>query len=195
MYTPDRRQFVKHLVLSGVIGSTAIMLSGCITSDILPSEKPKASKSKPKSKIIAGSASLITTATHISRGAALTSAYRAKHNLGPVSPSAALRRAAEGHVIKMARTGQVKHKIGLGDSFPKRLFAANYDARIAGENIAGGFDTIEQAMVGWQNSPGHKKILLKPRVTEIGIGVARNLTTGLETYWVMVLALPDSAPR
>ncbi|MBL4646343.1 MAG: CAP domain-containing protein, partial [Rhizobiales bacterium] len=77
----------------------------------------------------------------------------------------------------------------------KRLFAANYDARIAGENIAGGFDTIEQAMVGWQNSPGHKKILLKPRVTEIGIGVARNLTTGLETYWVMVLALPDSAPR
>ncbi len=187
----DRREFLNRFAKVGMIGGTTIILSGCMTTEFLPDKKTKTSSSKPE--VNAGNARLITTSTHVSRGAALTSAYRATHGLGPVTPSSALRRAADAHAIKMARTGKVKHKIGIGDSFPKRLHTAGYDARIAGENIAGGFDTIEQAMVGWKKSPGHNKILLKPRVTEIGIGVSQNMSTGLETYWVMVLALPDSA--
>jgi hypothetical protein len=184
MVESGRRQLLKHIVLAGLVPTT-LTLTGCIGTglDLAGSNTGKADGIDP------AQGRIITNARHISKGAALTSAYRRKHGQGPVTPNARLQKLAERHALVMARTGQVKHAIGFGDSFVRRLHASGYVAQEAAENISGGFDTIEEAMVGWQESPGHRKNMLKPAVREIGLGVSSNPTTGLKTFWVMVLGV------
>lgn len=40
----------------------------------------------------------------------------------------------------------------------------------AGENIAVGYKTPEQVVAGWMNSEGHRKNILNPKFTAIGVG-------------------------
>lgn len=184
MGEPSRRHLLNYIVLAG-FAPAALTLSGCVGSGIdLDTSSTAKSDGVDPSK-----GRIITTARHISRGASLTSAYRKRKGQGPVTPNAKLQRLAERHALVMAKTGQVKHAIGFGDSFVRRLHASGYFAQEAAENISGGFDTIEEAMVGWQESPGHRKNMLKPAVTEIGLGVSNNPTTRLKTFWVMVLGV------
>ena len=185
MTLPDRRQVLRYILLAGMSGTAAVTLSGCIGSGLAPG----LSKRAGSGGLDPSKARIITTAAHTAKGASLTSAYRAGKGLGPVTENAKLQRMAEGHALAMARTGKVEHSIGFGDNFVRRLYASGYDAQEAAENIAGGFDTIEEAMIGWQTSAGHRKNLLKPAVREIGIGVSQNPTTHLETYWAMVLGV------
>lgn len=184
MAEPNRRHLLKHIVLAGLVPTT-LTLTGCVGTgiDLGVSDSSKTDGLDP------AQGRIITNARHISRGASLTSAYRQKNGQGPVTPNAKLQRLAERHALVMARTGKVQHAIGFGDSFARRLHASGYVAQEAAENISGGFDTIEQAMVGWQESPGHRKNMLKPAVREIGLGVSSNPTTGLKTFWVMVLGV------
>jgi len=184
MADPSRRTLLNYIVLAGLT-PTALTLSGCVGTgiDLDVPRKSKADGLDPSQGRI------ITTSRHISRGASLTSAYRRRHGQSAVTPNAKLQRLAERHALVMARTGKVQHAIGFGDSFVRRLHASGYFAQEAAENISGGFDTIEQAMVGWQESPGHRKNMLKPAVREIGLGVSNNPTTGLKTFWVMVLGV------
>lgn len=184
MGEPSRRHLLNYFILAGIAPVT-LSLSGCVGTGI---DLPTSSKSKSDG-VDPSQGRIITTSRHISRGASLTSAYRRRHGQSAVTPNAKLQRLAERHALVMARTGKVQHSIGFGDSFERRLHASGYFAQEAAENISGGFDTIEQAMVGWQDSPGHRKNMLKPAVREIGLGVSNNPTTGLETYWVMVLGV------
>lgn len=184
MAEPSRRHLLNYIVLAGLVPTT-LTLTGCVGTgiDLGVSEKGKPDGLDPSQGRI------ITTARHVSGGASLTSAYRRRHGQSAVTPNAKLQRLAERHALVMAKTGKVQHAIGFGDSFVRRLHASGYVAQEAAENISGGFDTIEQAMVGWQESPGHRKNMLKPAVREIGLGVSSNPTTGLKTYWVMVLGV------
>jgi hypothetical protein len=53
-------------------------------------------------------------------------------------------------------------------------------------------DYAKQAMQGWENSPGHRKNMLLPHLTEIGVAVAR-ASTGNPTYVaVQVFGRPAS---
>lgn len=190
MGEPSRRHLLNYFILAGM-APVALTLSGCIGTGIdldLPGTGKSASTSKSV-ELDPAKGRIITNARHISRGASLTSAYRRRNGQGPVRPNAALQRLAERHALVMARTGKVKHAIGFGDSFVRRLHASGYVAQEAAENISGGFDTIEEAMVGWQESPGHRKNMLKPAVREIGLGVSHNPTARLKTFWVMVLGV------
>ena len=90
----------------------------------------------------------------------------------------------------MAKAGKVSHKIGFGDSFARRMDSSGYRAREAAENVAGGYHTIAHAMKGWEESPGHRKNLLKPIINEIGMGVAQAYDKQFDFYWAMVLARP-----
>lgn len=193
----DRRQLLRHVLIIGAVGAGGITLSGCVGGAGLGVGGigvGAGTKAKSKTKALdASRARIITNNHHISQGAAMTSAFRAGRGLGSVRPNNKLRRMAEGHALVMAKTGKVQHAIGFGDSFERRLHASGYDALIAGENIAGGFDTIEEAMQGWKDSPGHRKNMLKPRINEIGIGVANNPTARLKNYWAMVIAIEDRA--
>jgi uncharacterized protein YkwD len=60
-----------------------------------------------------------------------------------------------------------------------KSFGINY--RSAGENIAAGQTTAESVMKSWMNSPGHKKNILSPSFTHIGVGYAKGGSYG--HYW------------
>lgn len=49
-------------------------------------------------------------------------------------------------------------------------FGINYS--YAGENIAMGQRSATEVMDGWMNSPGHRKNILSPNYTQIGVGYA-----------------------
>jgi hypothetical protein len=48
---------------------------------------------------------------------------------------------------------------------------AGYDYKTAGENLAYGFDSSTEAVIGWMNSPGHKANIMNNTYTEVGFGI------------------------
>ncbi len=58
-----------------------------------------------------------------------------------------------------------------------------YDYSWAGENIAMGFDTAEDVMTGWMNSPGHRANILNANFSEMGVGIFRGNNC---VYWVQL---------
>jgi uncharacterized protein YkwD len=80
-----------------------------------------------------------------------------------------------------------------------RAKAHGYDYCLVAENIAyawrsAGFTTDEltaEFVQGWEQSPGHRKNMLDPDVTETGVGVARSADTGLY-YAVQLFGRPKS---
>ncbi|WP_078411006.1 CAP domain-containing protein [Priestia abyssalis] len=55
--------------------------------------------------------------------------------------------------------------------------------RTAGENIAKGQQTPEEVMNGWMNSNGHRKNILSPNFTHIGVGYVEGSGS---TYWTQM---------
>ena len=49
-----------------------------------------------------------------------------------------------------------------------------------GENVAYGQPTPDAVMRDWMNSPGHRRNILSPSYTEIGVGAVQN---GRSIYW------------
>lgn len=95
----------------------------------------------------------------------LINVSRVSHGLKKLQWNNQLATAAQVHSQSMA----------LGDFFThqelkQRIKAAGYQYSSIGENIAGGQSTSEQALTIWMNSPGHRKNILNPNYTEIGIG-------------------------
>lgn len=88
--------------------------------------------------------------------------------------------AALGHSQEMARLGYFDHNSPTpGRETPDlRIRLAGSAAPRTGENLAmfGGIPEAklaENAVTGWMNSPGHRRNLLDPSFTHIGIGVAK----------------------
>jgi uncharacterized protein YkwD len=81
----------------------------------------------------------------------------------------------------------------------ERAQAHGYAYCIVLENIAYQFrsrgfaaDELAQTLVaGWERSPGHRKNMLSPDVTQIGVGVARNERTGYY-YAVQLFGRPKA---
>lgn len=65
-----------------------------------------------------------------------------------------------------------------------RLYYTDYD--LAGENLAGGYDTPEAVVEGWMGSAGHRENILNPKYREIGVGFYEGDAL-YGKYWVMDL--------
>lgn len=63
-----------------------------------------------------------------------------------------------------------------------RKFGISY--RSAGENIAEGQRSPEEVMNAWMNSEGHRKNILNPNFTTLGVGVAK--TSSGRLYWTQM---------
>lgn len=63
-----------------------------------------------------------------------------------------------------------------------KSFGVKY--RIAGENIAMGHSTPKEVVRGWMNSEGHRKNIMNPRFTHLGMGVARAESGRI--YWTQM---------
>jgi uncharacterized protein YkwD len=124
-----------------------------------------------------------------SRAARLISAYRAQNGLGPVRVDSRLMQVTTEYARVMGGRDTIKH--GIGGSLPRRLSAVGYDWGYAAENLGASYDTLAAVMRGWKDSPGHRKNLLSPYATEIGIAaVATPAGSDHRNYWALVLAAP-----
>lgn len=110
----------------------------------------------------------------------LTNEFRARHKRAAVKPNKTLSQAARAFARYLALNDQFSHTAD-GREPAQRAERAGYEYCQLSENLAlnlnsEGFESKELALdtvEGWMNSPAHRKNLLAPHVTEIGIGVVR----------------------
>lgn len=123
-----------------------------------------------------------------------TNAFRRELGLAPVKRNALLEETARSFAQYMARTGKFDHDAD-GSTPMARAKAHGYDYCVVAENIARqyssrGFATAElgrDLVQGWKDSPGHRRNLADPAVTEIGVAIAHRSYQGLQDYYAVQL--------
>ena len=120
----------------------------------------------------------------------LTNAERANAGRPALKTNSRLMEAAQLQADQMVRLGRLEHVLS-GGRYPRpedRLAAAGYEWSAYAENIAMGQTTAAAAMDSWMHSSGHRANILSTKVTEIGIGIARD--SAGRPYYVQVFGRP-----
>jgi uncharacterized protein YkwD len=127
-------------------------------------------------------------ATRLDPGAAVAAltAYRASHDLGAVRLDPALTAMAQRQADAMVAANTLSHNVA--GAFTTRLASAGVDAPEAGENLGGGYFSLDHAMAGWRGSSEHNANLLMRNATRIGIAIAKDPRTRYGVYWALELA-------
>lgn len=97
--------------------------------------------------------------------------------LGVLKEDEELNNRAQNWAEHMAKSGSLYHS---------SLNMKGTSYALMGENIAKGFDTPEEVIKGWMNSPGHRRNILEKKYTHAGFGVARD-TRG-KIWWCVQFA-------
>lgn len=127
-----------------------------------------------------------------------TNAFRVQEGHPKLTVNDKLTQTARDFAGFMARTDKYGHEAD-GKKPAERVKEHGYDYCLVAENIAylytsAGFATEElgrRFVEGWQNSPGHRKNMLDPDVTETGVAVARGEKSGYY-YAVQLFGRPKS---
>jgi uncharacterized protein YkwD len=91
--------------------------------------------------------------------------------LGMYSMNQALNKCADYYSGYMAKNNYFDHTQPDGTEPWQRCTQRGYPTKSVGENIARGhFLTMEDVMVAWMNSPGHRAAILNPDFDEFGCG-------------------------
>lgn len=110
----------------------------------------------------------------------MTNAYRAKKDLGQLSRNPKLQAAARTYAAFLAKARDFSHTAD-GQTAGERIKRAGYAWCAVAENLALNLDSrgfesrslAKQTVEGWINSPGHRKNLVAPNMTETGVAVVR----------------------
>jgi Cysteine-rich secretory protein family len=139
---------------------------------------------------------VLSYATDMSIGSLLqeTNEERRAAGLGSLTLNTQLNQAAQAKADDMAARNYWSHNTPNGD--PPWVFFTNagYKYQTAGENLAYGFATSTDTVIGWMNSPGHKANIVNTSYKEIGFGIANSPDyqgTGPETIVVAMYASPQ----
>ncbi|MBB6451810.1 putative YkwD family protein/spore coat assembly protein SafA [Salirhabdus euzebyi] len=116
--------------------------------------------------------------------AKITNNYRAQNGLPALTFDWQLARVARYKSVDMRDQGYFAHDSPTyGSPFTMiKNFGISYTR--ASENIAAGQRTPDEVVRSWMNSPGHKKNILDPNVTHIGVGYAKGGSYG--HYWTQM---------
>lgn len=128
--------------------------------------------------------------TAVADPAQMISDFRLKHGEKRVTLDGTLTRIAHDQAQAMAAKDQLDHDV-LG-RFNTRVGPAG--AGRAAENIAYGYDGFPKTLDQWINSSGHRKNLLLPGATRVGVASVKSAKTG-RMYWAMVIAGDYERPK
>lgn len=117
----------------------------------------------------------------------LTNKERAKENLPPLKPNPQLFIAARKHSANMAKQSKMEHVLDGKTPFD-RIKSTGYKYLLAGENIAYANYSIKEVVEGWMDSKPHRKNIMEPKFSEIGLGAVEN-KEGI-TYYTQVFGRP-----
>ncbi|WP_257391793.1 CAP domain-containing protein [Mesobacillus jeotgali] len=111
----------------------------------------------------------------------LTNEQRRKNGLSNLQPDTALSNVAQEKSNDMQAKNYFSHTSPTyGSPFDMmRDFGVSYNT--AGENIAMGQQSAEEVVNAWMNSEGHRKNILSPNFTHIGVG-----HTSQGNYWTQM---------
>jgi uncharacterized protein YkwD len=93
---------------------------------------------------------------------------RAAQGLSALQWDAALFKAARLHALRMASLNMLEHQLPSESNLETRLAEAGARFSVIAENIAVG-STPPIIHAGWMDSPGHRRNILDPRLTSVGI--------------------------
>jgi uncharacterized protein YkwD len=127
-----------------------------------------------------------------------TNKFRQDEQREKVAVDETLQKTAEAFAQYMAKTDDYGHRAD-NRSPSERATAQGYEFCMVSENIAyqfktSGFETSKLAtnfVEGWKNSPGHRKNMLEPDVTQTGVAIAQSENTGV-FYAVQLFGRPES---
>lgn len=121
----------------------------------------------------------------VDRGGLLASvnAFRSENGLGGVRFDKVLDEAADRQARAMAARGKMSHD--LDGALPSRVAVYGYQWAAVAENLGWNYRSTPAVMTGWKKSPGHRRNLLNPNVTEIGFAAA--VGRDGEPYWALIL--------
>ena len=107
---------------------------------------------------------------------------RAENGAGPVGSCPRLDNVAQHYAQVMADTGHYAHTGPGGESPWDRMRVGGYNYRSAAENIAVGQATSEAVQRAWEDSEGHFRNMINPRLESVGLGAAK--AANGRWYWV-----------
>jgi uncharacterized protein YkwD len=108
----------------------------------------------------------------------LVNASRQRAGLPALQPSSRLARVARAHSADMLRNGYFGHRSPRQGDLAHRLGAAGLHYVHASENLALSTGP-ERAHENLLNSPSHRRTLLDPQLTHLGVGVVRDPGKGI----------------
>lgn len=125
--------------------------------------------------------------------AAINEARRINGNHKPLTYNLQLEAAARFQANLMAQKDTLAHNVGY--TLRERTDQQGYRGAV-GENIAGGQTTLQQAIEGWLNSPGHRATLLSDKFVEFGLAEAHTppgIKSRYGNYWCFIAGGPVAA--
>jgi hypothetical protein len=110
----------------------------------------------------------------------MTNAFRKDHKLSALTLNPQLVAAARAYAEMLAERTDLPHTLD-GSTPASRATQAGYAYCQIAENLARAYDSrgfsareyARRAIKGWRASPGHRRNLLLPHLTDIGVAVAR----------------------
>ena len=102
---------------------------------------------------------------------------RADWGLAPLRIDDRLDLAAEDRIADMVAIGYWGHQCPEGHSPFVTLESHDYRHRIAGENLAAGYETTMILVQSWMESPGHRANILSSEFSDIGVALIEGGTT------------------
>ncbi|WJE16480.1 CAP domain-containing protein [Halobacillus sp. ACCC02827] len=111
----------------------------------------------------------------------LTNQEREKQGLAPLELDTELSAVAKDKSLDMQKNNYFSHNSPTYGSPFDMMKTYGIDYQTAGENIAMGQTSPEQVVQGWMNSEGHRKNIMNPNFTHIGVGHAED-----GNYWTQM---------
>lgn len=110
---------------------------------------------------------------------ALTNYERVINKVSPLSTNNQLTKAAEAKALDLKNKGYFDHFRPSDDKKPWDFIEeAGYQWRVAGENLARGFQTNGQVLAAWMASDTHRKNILNNRYEEVGMATTEGTKDG-----------------
>lgn len=159
----------------------AVALSGCVAVVKIPMAPATTFRPWPAS---AACPAPDRSAADAARVLHLVNLHRARAGLGALSASAALSDAAHRFACDLARRTSLSHTGSDGADLRERLARAGAVAGLMAENVAAGQVSPEEVVADWMASPHHRDNILRPDLTQLGLGQA----DGAMPVWVLDLS-------
>lgn len=124
-----------------------------------------------------------------------TNIERVKYGLKPLTLNKKLSNSAVAKVDNMFALQYFEHDSPTGKTAADLVRAEGYSFQSVGENLAlGDFGTDQKLVEAWMNSPLHRKNILNPKFSDLGLAVAKGMFKG-DMQWLAVQHFGRQTPN